>query len=119
MRSSPVPHALIRAISSPARLVQNSISLICSQGVAYLFASSSNGNLAILHMLDYANGINALRYIPAQRSVGTGGLYLRDLGSRLLAQASHQILHQGPARSYITRELALPPFVGACCAIGN
>ncbi len=86
------------------------------QRTVNIVPKAAGGNLAVLQMLDYASGINALRELPAQRRIATQGLHLRDLVCLLLARASDEILRHGPAQSYVTREHALPAVRGRILA---
>ncbi|MEV0561027.1 hypothetical protein [Dactylosporangium sp. NPDC050588] len=76
----------------------------------------AGGDLSALRMLDYASGIHALRQLPPQRRIETGGLHLRDLVCQMLARAADDILRQGPTRSYLTRERSLPMLRGRILA---
>ncbi|BFU45751.1 McrC family protein [Krasilnikovia sp. MM14-A1004] len=77
---------------------------------------AAGGNLAVLEMLDYASGINALRELRAHRRIDAHGVHLRDLVCLMLARDSDEILRQGPSRNYVTREHALPTLRGRVLA---
>jgi 5-methylcytosine-specific restriction enzyme subunit McrC len=48
----------------------------------------SGGNLAVLQMVDYASGLDALKRIEGNRDLGAGGASMLDLVCLLLVEAT-------------------------------
>ena len=82
----------------------------------HIVPKAAGGSLGVLHMLDYASGLDALHHLEFERHLATGGEHLRDLVCQLVTTTSDKILHQGPARDYVTREQALPHVRGRLLA---
>jgi 5-methylcytosine-specific restriction enzyme subunit McrC len=64
----------------------------------------SGGNLAVLQMVDYASGLDALKRMEGIRELGTGGASMLDLVCLLLVEASQAVLRQGLVRDYTVHE---------------
>lgn len=66
----------------------------------------------LLHMLDYASGVGALRRLHGLRPLATGGRNILDLICLLLVEEAEGVIRAGVLSDYVVREEALATLRG-------